>query len=112
MRDLMAEIDWNTLLQQPDAIGMLIGLGSMTIIILGVTIAVQWRKAQQARYNAELKERMIERGFTAEEIERVINAGTTQKRVGKRGAHVVDVCLPGRCEAPGGEAAKEDPMSC
>ncbi len=111
MRDLMAEIDWNTLLQQPDALGMLIGLGSMTIIILGVTIAVQWRKVQQAKYNAELKERMIERGFTAEEIERVINAGADQKRVGKRGAHVVDVCLPGRQEHARREPVK-DPMSC
>ena len=111
MRDLIAEIDWNSLLQQPDALGMLIGLGSMTVIILGVTIAVQWRKAQQARYNAELKERMIERGFTAEEIERVINAGADQRRVGKRASQLVERSLPGQREEPRREPAK-DPLSC
>jgi len=111
MQDLIAEIDWNTLLQQPDALGMLIGLGSMTVTILGVTIAVQWRKVQQAKYNAELKERMIERGFTAEEIERVINVGADQRRVGKRAAQLVERCVPGRREEPGREAAK-DALNC
>jgi hypothetical protein len=111
MQGLIAGIDWNTLLQRPDAFEMLIGLGATTIIILGVTVAIQWRKAQQARYSAELKERMIERGFTAEEIERVINAGADRRWFGRKASRSGERCLPGRRERPRREPAR-DPLSC
>jgi len=105
-----AGIDWNTLLQQPDALGMIIGFSATTIIIVGVTIAVQWRKAVQARYAADLTARMIERGFTADDIERVLSAGATQRRRGKHSA-VVGVCIPGGKDNARGGAAKS-PMGC
>jgi hypothetical protein len=111
MQDGVAGIDWNALLQQPDAFGMLIGLGTTAIVILGVTIAIQWRKAQQAKCNAELKARMIERGFTADEIERVINAGAGRRPVGKHRARVIGSCMPGRKEQPRSEPEK-DRLSC
>lgn len=38
-------------------------------------VAVQWRKTRVAAYNARLKQIMIERGMSVEEIERVIAAG-------------------------------------
>ncbi len=86
---VLAEIDWNTLLQKPDILPILLGFGTTAIVILGVTIAVQWRKAQQAKYEAELKGRMIERGFSAEEIKTVIQAGVGGVRSGPAGCGVV-----------------------
>ena len=38
------------------------------------TAVVQWRKAQEAAYNARLKQLMIERGMTADEIRQVLEA--------------------------------------
>ena len=45
-----------------------------TIIALGCTIAVQWRKARQAELSAALKKEMIERGMSAQDIQMVIRA--------------------------------------
>jgi hypothetical protein len=90
MASLLAEIDWNTLLQSPDTL-ITLAMPIMTVlIILGVTIAIQWRKVQQAKYDAELKLRMIERGFTADEIKTVISAGAGASR-GRIGVCAVDL---------------------
>jgi Tfp pilus assembly protein PilN len=80
---LLAEIDWNALLQKPDILPMLLVFGTTTIVILGVTMAIQWRKAQQAKYEAQLKEQMIARGFTADEIKKVVSAGADHRSVTK-----------------------------
>jgi len=45
-----------------------------TIIVLGCTIAVQWRKARQSELSAALKKEMIERGMSAQEIQMVMQA--------------------------------------
>ncbi len=80
---LLAEIDWNVLLQKPDVFPMMLGFGTTAIVILGVTIAIQWRKAQQAKYDAQVKEQMIARGFTADEIKKVVNAGADHRSAPK-----------------------------
>lgn len=46
--------------------GGLVGLVSI--------VSHQWRKHREAAYNARLKQLMIERGMTADEIERVVQA--------------------------------------
>ena len=40
-----------------------------------VTALVQWRKTRVAAYNAKLKQVMIERGMSADEIQRILEAG-------------------------------------
>jgi hypothetical protein len=47
-------------------------------IITGVvgSIAGNWRKVREAEQNAALKQTMIEKGMSAADIERVLNAGT------------------------------------
>jgi hypothetical protein len=57
-------------------------LTTMTIAIVWI-IAYQWRRARVAAYNARLKQLMIERGMSASEIERVLNADGASDR-GKR----------------------------
>ena len=46
---------------------------SMTVAVVWI-IAHQWRKTRVAAYNAKLKQLMIERGMSADEIERVIHS--------------------------------------
>ena len=52
-------------------------------VVLGAIIVVQWRKVEQAKAEAHLKEQMIERGFTADEIIRVVNAGAGRDGAGR-----------------------------
>jgi hypothetical protein len=51
--------------------------------IIPVTVAViakYWREARESEHLALLKQSMIERGMSVEEIERVINAGMPGKK--------------------------------
>jgi len=50
----------------------------IAIICVGCTIAVQWRKAREAKIAADLKKEMIQRGMSPEEIERLQKAFTTE----------------------------------
>ena len=53
----------------------------LTVLMVTMTVALvwiithQWRKVRVAAYNARLKQLMIERGMSAGEIERVLQAG-------------------------------------
>ena len=66
----LASFDWGELLEMPTLIFLVGGVIAVTAIV-----ATQWRQAQKTSDNARLKEQMIQRGFSADEIERVINAG-------------------------------------
>jgi hypothetical protein len=83
MPHLLAEINWTLVLQQPDALTLLMLPGATAVIVLGTVIAIQWRKARQAEYEARLTEQMITRGFTAEEIRSVLTARVACRRTGK-----------------------------
>jgi len=50
-------------------------LAAGVIVAVISTIAVQWRKEREAAYNARLKQIMLERGMSAADIARVIDAG-------------------------------------
>lgn len=67
---IMAEVDWNSVFQSafrsPFSVAMLGVLGG-TVIVLGII----WSNARTTR----MKEKMIERGFPAAEIEQVLKAG-------------------------------------
>jgi hypothetical protein len=57
------------------ALGVLVGLPMIGWVI--TDIAKNWRKVRVSEHLATLKQSMIERGMSAEEIERVLNAGVT-----------------------------------
>jgi hypothetical protein len=79
---LLAGIDWNWLLRNND-FPLVVFTASIPILVIVVLVAIYGygQKTLQAR----LKERMIERGFTAEEIIAVINAGEGRGQ-GRKGA--------------------------
>jgi hypothetical protein len=80
----LAEVDWNSVfMADPSALivcALWLGVG---LVVLAAVVAVQWRKVRIAKDNASLKQQMIERGFTAEEIIRVINAGAPSVQTGR-----------------------------
>jgi hypothetical protein len=49
--------------------------GGVVLWLLVATVAEQWRKLRMAERNASIKQSMIEGGYRADEIVRVLNAG-------------------------------------
>lgn len=47
------------------------------LVLIVWAVAHNWRKLRVAAYQARLRQLMIERGMSAEEIERVLGAGAT-----------------------------------
>ena len=101
----LAEIDWNAVLTGEPGFAVIVMIVVLGLVGLAAIIAPQWRKVQQAHHEARLKERMIERGFTADEIIRVINAGPGRDRAGKAEDRLA-CCEPVKTDAlPGPPAA-------
>ncbi len=75
MMDLLADIDWNALFEMPNPVFF-----CGAVVAVAAIIAPQWRKATQSRNETRMKERMIERGFSADEIERVTRAGLNEEQ--------------------------------
>ena len=51
-----------------------IGFAALCFSFAAYYMMVEWRKAHQARIEADLKREMIQKGMPAEEIERIIKA--------------------------------------
>ncbi len=100
MLPVLAEIEWNSLLADPGLVVVFAVWAIVGLVVLGAIIAIQWRKVQQAKNEAGLKERMIERGFTADEIVSVINAGVSHDGVGKAASRVNQAASPCGTAAP------------
>ena len=49
--------------------------GGKILFLILATLAETWRKARVGEKSAELKQAMLERGFTPEQIVKVLNAG-------------------------------------
>jgi hypothetical protein len=64
--------DWslNSLLSHPDTV---VPLGICTVVIV-LIVAKNWLRVAQVHADAELKQSMIQRGMSPEEIERVLES--------------------------------------
>jgi hypothetical protein len=70
--------------RSPEAAAALGSVGMficIAVIAVGCTVAVQRQKAQQAKIEATLKRDMLDRGMSADEIAKVINASATASEV-------------------------------
>ncbi|AWM41408.1 hypothetical protein GobsT_75520 [Gemmata obscuriglobus] len=54
--------------------------GGLALWLIVATVADAWRKVRVAERNARLKQTMIERGYRADEIVRVLNASAGDAR--------------------------------
>jgi pentatricopeptide repeat protein len=61
------------------AVMFMIGFVAAALAGIGCTIAVQWRKARQAEVDGALKQEMVQRGMSADDIVRVIHAGRIEE---------------------------------
>lgn len=57
-----------------DVLIPLVIMTSLTLIILGSVVATQWRKLKSQELETDLKAEMIQRGMSADEVERVLAA--------------------------------------
>jgi hypothetical protein len=70
MAALIAEIKWT------EAMVVMVGTFAVALLIpLSAIIGAYWYKLHKVRSDNELKQSMIERGLSVDEIERVIAAG-------------------------------------
>ena len=71
---IMAEVDWGRILEK--------GMDGPIQAILGILLAIPIVSliAWWHMRNIRLKEKMVERGFTASEIEEVMTAGQSQNK--------------------------------
>ncbi len=83
MSTFLAEIDWSKVLTEGPGFIAYFGAVLITLISLAAIVAPVWQRAQEARANARLKERMLVHGFSADEIVNVISAGAPTGRRGK-----------------------------
>ena len=67
---MLAEIVWDK-----HTLGVLLGCGLPIVFIL----AIAWYKVEKMRSDNDLKRKMVERGMSAADIERIINAGPEAK---------------------------------
>ena len=76
---LFAELD-----NLPAVISLSIPIIALMIPVVAI-LSVNWRKAKVAEYRAIMIQTMLDKGFTPDELERVLRAndGTADKLVGK-----------------------------
>ena len=73
---LLADSDWTWLLRPPTLWGVV--SFAWVVVALVAIIGPQWRRVHRNSEAARLIRQMVDRGFSADEIERVLNAGMSQ----------------------------------
>jgi hypothetical protein len=75
----MPEMQWDRLLQ-PDTLAILLMFGAPIVVPLIAIVGYFWHSAVKTKSENELKRSMVEQGMSADEIERILNAGRSKKR--------------------------------
>ena len=86
-------------------------LSAVAVVAVIWIIAFYWRRVRVAAYNARLKQLMIERGMSADEIERVLRAGGQPAEGGRSRKHVavgIEHVLGSGCCADRAEAKRAE----
>jgi hypothetical protein len=60
----------------PDAVSMIVVVTVTAVVILAMFGMIQWRRVRQAEIEAALKQEMLGRGMSVEDIERVLKASS------------------------------------
>ena len=80
--NILAAIDWQPLLEGGDGPPLLVFF-AMGIVVIAVVVAVQWRKVRIGDAEVSLKMRMIERGYSPEQVVQVLQGSTGTDRLGR-----------------------------
>ena len=69
------------------------GFGGWVITDVVKSIATNWRRRHESEHQAALKQSMVERGMTAEEVARVLEAGRPVSEPNEHLAHIVGLMM-------------------
>jgi hypothetical protein len=77
---MVSEFEIGQLVERLPAI-LFIGLlfGGWVIVAVVRAFTDSWRKVRQTEQDAALKQSMVEKGMTADDIERILNAGRSSR---------------------------------
>ncbi len=81
----LAKINWQPILEGGDGPPLLV-IAFSGVIVLAIVAVIQWRRVRIAEADASVKMRMVDRGYSAEQIDRVLQS----KVKGQRHARVSD----------------------
>ena len=77
---MLADFNWSDLLEKMPAILCITFIfGGWVIVAIVRSFTESWRKVREAEQTAALKQSMVEKGMSADEIERVLKAGKSSK---------------------------------
>lgn len=62
-----------------ESIGFAVAVAAVSLSIAAYYIAAEWRKSREAKIEADLKREMVQKGLSADEIERILKATTPPK---------------------------------
>jgi hypothetical protein len=73
---MLAEFWWDSLIRNMPAILCITFIfGGWVIVAVVRSFTESWRRVREAEQAAALKQSMVEKGMSADDIERVLNAG-------------------------------------
>ena len=78
----LATIDWQPILEGGDGPPLLVFLAT-GIVIIAVVAMVQWRRVRIAEAEASLKMRMVERGYSPEQIAQALQTKMDKAKRGR-----------------------------
>lgn len=85
-------VDWNRFLNG-DVFPLILFLSIAGLVLVMTIVALQWKQVRVAESEAGLKLRMIERGFSADQIDQVLRAGLVAgKNNRRRRSHATQAC--------------------
>jgi hypothetical protein len=77
---MSADVSWGDLLEKMPAILCITFIfGGWVIVAVVRSFTDSWRKVREAEQTAALKQSMVDKGMSAEDIERVLKAGVSPK---------------------------------
>ena len=77
---MLAEFNWSDLVDKLPAILAITFLFGGWVIAAAIgSIMTNWRKVREAEQMAALKQSMVDKGLSAADIEKILNAGNTKK---------------------------------
>ena len=77
---MLADFSWNNLIENMPAILCITFIfGGWVIVAIVRSFTESWRRVREAEQTAALKQSMVDKGMSADDIERVLRAGGPAK---------------------------------
>ena len=75
----VAPLSWQSFIDG-DMFPLIVSLVGVAFVLIVSVLAIQWRRVRVTETEGAIKMRMIEKGYAADEIERVVQSSPPRKR--------------------------------